>query len=57
VVSHLRQFYNDPSSDFNFSCETLLKNQPNPWYDPIDHTTNISVSELCDLHKKLFSSL
>ena len=35
----------------------ILKNQPNPWYDPIDPTTNISVKEICDLHKKLFDSL
>lgn len=49
--------YNDLNQDFGIQCVSMLKNQQNPWYDPIDPTTNISVKELCDLHKKLFDSL
>jgi hypothetical protein len=57
LVSELRKYYNDLSEDFLSKCVELLKVQPNPWFDPIDPTTSISVKEICDLHKKLFENL
>ena len=46
-------------SEFESACLNELKTQQgiNEWFDPIDPIPSISSQEICDIHKKLFTSL
>lgn len=58
-VTTIRAKLQESPNEYDASCTTFLRSTSglNTWFDPIDPMVSISEQEICDIHKKLFSSL